>query len=184
MAALITLTRADVARSLAESLLGDTGNRWRHTAGVAARAAGLAGPLGLDADMLVAAAWLHDIGYASGLVDTGFHPIDGARHLIRDGWPSRLAGLVANHSGARFVAAYRGLAAEMADFPDEQSLMSDALTYADQTVGPTGERVDPGARYAEMLHRHGPGSPNAMVDPERGPHLRAVAARVESLLRS
>jgi len=36
-----------------------------------------------DTDVVRAAAWLHDIGYAAGLVDTGCHPIDGARHLRR-----------------------------------------------------------------------------------------------------
>ncbi len=30
---------------------------------------------------LVAAAYLHDIGYAPELAITGFHPLDGARHL-------------------------------------------------------------------------------------------------------
>jgi CRP-like cAMP-binding protein len=57
-----------------------------------------------------------------------------------------------------------------------------ALTYADQTVGPGGERVSPVARRAEMLRRHGPHSWNAQVDHLRGPHLETVAARVESRL--
>ncbi|WP_229073424.1 HD domain-containing protein [Actinoplanes sp. DH11] len=184
MAAPIITTRAEAARTLAETLLGGMGDRWRHTAGVAARASDLALALGLDHDLLVAAAWLHDIGYAAPLVDTGFHPIDGARHLTAEGWPARVAGLVAYHSGARFVAEVRGLSAALAEFPDERSVVSDALTYADQTVGPRGDRVDPAARYAEMLHRHGPCSVNAQVDPVRGPHLRAIAARIEHLLHS
>lgn len=181
MTALLS-TRADAARHLAETLLGDSGDRWRHTAGVAERAAGLAGRLGLDPDVLVAAAWLHDIGYAAPIAHTGFHPLDGAVHLTVEGWPARIAGLVAYHSGARFVAAARGLAGQLAAFPDEPGVMSDALTYADQTVGPRGDRVDPERRYAEMLDRHGPCSLNALVDAERRPHLRAVAARVEALL--
>ena len=45
------------------------------------RARGLAPVLGADADLLEAAAWLHDIGYAPSLVATGFHPLDGARYL-------------------------------------------------------------------------------------------------------
>lgn len=182
MATRTVTTRAGAARALAEALLGRSGDRWRHTAGVAARASDLALQLGVDHDLLVAAAWLHDIGYAAPLVDTGFHPVDGARHLTREGWPARVAGLVAYHSGARFVAAARNLATELAEFPDERTIVSDALTYADQTVGPRGERVDPEARYTEMLHRHGPCSVNAQVDPQRRPHLRAVAARVEHLL--
>ncbi|WP_433831446.1 HD domain-containing protein [Actinoplanes sp. CA-015351] len=182
MAAPIILTRADAARTIAETLLGDSGNRFRHTAGVAERASGLAVRLGLDEDLLVAAAWLHDIGYASPLIETGFHPIDGARHLTREGWPAQIAGLVAYHSGARFVADVRGLTTELAEFPDERNLISDVLTYADQTVGPRGDRVDPETRYTEMLHRHGPCSFNAQADPLRRPYLRAIATRVEYLL--
>ncbi|BAL88625.1 hypothetical protein AMIS_34050 [Actinoplanes missouriensis 431] len=182
MTAPIITTRADVARSLADALLGEGTDRWRHSAGVAARASDLALRLGLDHDLLVSAAWLHDIGYAAPLVDTGFHPIDGARHLTSEGWPARVAGLVAYHSGARFVAEIRGLSAELAEFPDEQTVVSDALTYADQTVGPRGQQVDPEARYTEMLHRHGPCSFNARVDPVRRPHLRAIAARIDHLL--
>lgn len=175
-------TRAGLARSVAESLIGDSGNRWRHTVGVAAHAAELAVRLGLDPDVLVAAAWLHDVGYAEPIALTGFHPLDGAVHLSAEGWPARIAGLVAFHSGARFVAAARGLAAELSAFPDERSLMADALTYADQTTGPTGVRVDTESRYAEMLRRQGPCSWNARVDTTRRPHLRAVTARVQHSL--
>ncbi|GAA4601440.1 putative nucleotidyltransferase with HDIG domain [Actinoplanes octamycinicus] len=170
------------ARRVAESLIGEMGNRWLHTQGVARRAAELAGPLGVDADLLTAAAWLHDIGYAEATVVTGFHPLDGADHLTRRGWPVRVAGLVAYHSGARFVAAARGLSELLAAYPDERTVLADALTYADQTVGPSGLRVDPAARYAEVLHRHGPCSWNALVDADRGPYLRAIAHRVEHLL--
>ena len=52
-----------------------------HVQGVAARARGLAPVLGADADLLEAAAWLHDIGYAPGLAATGLHQLDGARYL-------------------------------------------------------------------------------------------------------
>lgn len=175
-----TLTSA--AEELAHELLAPLGNRWRHTAGVAARAAELAPRLGVDRDVLVAAAWLHDIGYADVTRVTGFHPLDGARHLDRLSWPAPILGLVAHHSGARFVAAARGLAAELAAYPDAEGEISDALTYADQTVGPDGTRVTTTQRYAEMLRRHGPASWNCVVDPVRRPHLQALAARVEHRL--
>ncbi|MEV6350710.1 HD domain-containing protein [Actinoplanes sp. NPDC051851] len=170
------------ARDLAEVLLGDMGNRWLHSAGVAARAAELAVRLDLDADLLTAAAWLHDIGYAEPTVRSGFHPLDGADHLTRAGWPIRIAGMVAYHSGAKFIAAARGLDEALSAYPEERTVLADTLTYADQTVGPRGDRVDPAQRYAEMLHRHGPTSWNALVDPDRGPHLRTIATRIESLL--
>ena len=58
-----------------------------------------------EAPVLVAAAWLHDIGYTDTLRVTGSHPVDGGLHLRRAGWPPLVCGLVAHHLGARFVAA-------------------------------------------------------------------------------
>lgn len=55
--------------------------RWARSKGVAARAAGLGPVLTGNAGLLVAAALLHDVGYAPRLVKTGFHPLDGARFL-------------------------------------------------------------------------------------------------------
>ncbi|AGL18223.1 HD domain-containing protein [Actinoplanes sp. N902-109] len=171
------------ARQIAYDLIGSMGDRWRHTRGVAERAGELAGELGIDHDTLVAAAWLHDIGYAGPITATGFHPLDGADHLAGRGWPLSVAARVAHHSGARFVAAARGLGEQLAVYPYDEDLITDALTYADQTVGPTGDRVTAGARHDEMLLRHGPHSWNARVDHLRGPFLLAVADRVEAALR-
>jgi putative nucleotidyltransferase with HDIG domain len=170
------------ARETAFGLIGGMGNRWRHTAGVAERAGELAVALDLDPDVLVAAAWLHDIGYAGPIAATGFHPLDGADHLAGVGWPLSVAAMVAHHSGARFVAAARGLAERLAAYRFDEDALSDALTYADQTVGPAGDRVTATARHDEMLLRHGPSSWNAKVDHLRGPYLLAVADRVERLL--
>jgi putative nucleotidyltransferase with HDIG domain len=175
-------TLCDAAEELAYELLAPLGNRWRHTAGVAARAAELAPLLEVDREVLVAAAWLHDIGYADVARASGFHPLDGARHLDRLAWPSPIVGLVAHHSGAWFIAVARGLAEALAAYPDADAEISDALTYADQTVGPDGRRVGTAQRYDEMLRRHGPASWNAKVDAVRRPHLEAVAARVEQRL--
>ncbi|MFI5934530.1 HDIG domain-containing metalloprotein [Actinoplanes sp. NPDC051494] len=170
------------AREIAHDLLAPLGDRWRHSAGVAARAGELADALELDYDTLVATAWLHDIGYAKPVLVSGFHPLDGADHLAGRGWPLAVAARVAHHSGARFVAVARGLGERLAAYPYEEGLLSDALTYADQTVGPTGDRVSPAARHEEMLRRHGPGSLNARVDHLRGPYLLEVADRVERCL--
>ena len=68
----------DTARTILQVPLP---RRWAHTQGVAAQARTLKPILGKNTDLLVAAAWLHDIGYAPDLVDTGFHPLDGARFL-------------------------------------------------------------------------------------------------------
>jgi hypothetical protein len=71
------------------------------TVKVAARAEELAGAVPpADRELLVVAAWWHDLGYAPDLVQTGFHPIDGALYLAAKGHSPRLCGLVAHHSAA------------------------------------------------------------------------------------
>jgi hypothetical protein len=173
----------EAARGLAHDLLADLGGRWRHTRGVAHRAAEAAVALP-DADRPgpVAAAWLHDIGYAQPLRRSTFHPLDGAHYLQELDWPEPLAGLVAHHSAARYVAAVRGLAGPMGCFPADRYAcgpLADALTWADQTIGPDGQRMDVEHRLADMLRRHGPDSPNARAHAERAPAIRAAVRRTE-----
>jgi hypothetical protein len=64
--------------------------------------------LGADADLLEAAAWLHDIGYAPSLVATGMHSLDGARYL-RDAQhaDAMLCRLVARRSSGAVPARRR-----------------------------------------------------------------------------
>ena len=58
---------ASWAGQLARVLLQESlPRRWAHVQGVTARARSLAPVLGADADLLEAAAWPHDIGYARG----------------------------------------------------------------------------------------------------------------------
>ncbi|WP_092780960.1 HD domain-containing protein [Actinokineospora terrae] len=169
------------AVELASTLLSPLGDRWKHTIGVAHRAENLAATVpAADRETLVAAAWLHDIGYA--VVDTGFHPVDGARHLDTLHWPPHLTTLVAHHSGARFTAQALGLGHLMDPYPHEDTPLSDALTYADQTTDPRGTQVSLSARLTEMLSRHGPTSANAKAHHLRAPYLHATASRVESRL--
>ena len=98
------------ARALVGRILEDDPQRLHHCAGVAARAQALAVTVPQSAaNTLVASAWLHDIGYGPLLRDSGFHPLDGAVYLRREGWPAPVCDLVAHHSGSRFVAHVRGL---------------------------------------------------------------------------
>jgi len=171
------------ARTLSKKLLRQTRERWQHTSGVAARAAELADTVDpVDRRLLLAAAWLHDIGYAPTLRKTGFHPLDGGLYLRDHKWDQRLTALVAHHSGARFVPVERGFADLMSMFPFEDSSLSDALCYADQTVGPHGKRMTIEYRINEAIARHGPDSPNARARVDRVPYLLGVAARVEDRL--
>ena len=147
------------ASDLARRLLAEPlPRRWAHVQGVATRARSLAPILGDDADLITAAAWVHDIGYAPDLVDTGFHPLDGARYL-RDveHADERLCRLVAHHTCARLEAAERGLGdALTAEFTMETERLSDAMTYCDATTSPDGERLDVDDRLIEIRSRYGP----------------------------
>ncbi|GAA0397716.1 HDIG domain-containing protein [Microbispora corallina] len=145
----------DLARRLLETPLS---RRWAHTQGVAARAASLAPILGDEVDTLTAAAYLHDVGYSPELVDTGFHPLDGARYL-RDvaGVDQRLCCLVAHHSCAVNEATERALADVLrVEFTPEREGLTDALTYCDMTTGPDGGHLDVTERLAEIHSRYGP----------------------------
>lgn len=134
----VSWARELAARYLAESLP----RRWSHVQGVAVRARAIGDVVQGEHDVLVSAAWLHDLGYAAELSDTGFHPLDGARYLRRLGADDRLCGLVAHHSAALVEAHLRGLVDQLNDeFPREQSPVSDALWCADLTVGPDGDSV-------------------------------------------
>jgi putative nucleotidyltransferase with HDIG domain len=149
----------DAAADLAERYLAEQlPRRWSHVQAVAAKARMSARILdGPDADVLVAAAWLHDIGYAPELVQTGLHALDGARALASLGWPTRVAALVAYHSCANFEAEERGLNDVLsAEFSQERSPTADALWYADMTTGPDGQDLDVMVRLAEIRKRYGP----------------------------
>ena len=174
------------ARELAFDLLGGLGDRWAHSRAVAARAEqALAVVTREQGSALLAAAWLHDIGYVASLRDTGFHPLDGARHLQAQGWDPLVVGLVAQHSGARFVADVRGLREELDALSGPgctEGALPDALTWADQTTSADGRVVDVETRFTDMLLRHGPQSPNARCHHLRGPALREAVARTDDRL--
>jgi putative nucleotidyltransferase with HDIG domain len=183
MSVIMSGLAVDLARAVTKTLLSGDETRWRHTIGVAARADEVAITVpAADREMLVAAAWLHDVGYSQELAKTGFHPLDGAAFLLRTGWPMRIAALVAHHSGAEIVARFNGCGDALADYPHETGAVADALTYADQTTGPVGQRVDVRARIDEAVRRHGPKSIQARANPIRSPYLLALASRVQTRL--
>ncbi|TNC21796.1 HD domain-containing protein [Amycolatopsis alkalitolerans] len=169
----------------AERLLaGELPGRWAHTRGVAHRAEQIARLLPPeDGRTLVAAAWLHDIGYASGLAETGFHQLDGAHYLARRGWPERICALVAHHAGATAVARLIGLAGELGAFEDEAGRVRDALWYCDMTTGPDGEPMSFEDRIAELRARRAPDDPVVRALAANGSERAAAVRRTETFLR-
>ncbi|MET8013569.1 MULTISPECIES: HD domain-containing protein [unclassified Streptomyces] len=176
----------DWARQIAEAELGDAlPRRWTHSQGVASRAAEIGRILGKDGDLLIAAAVLHDVGYAPRLAATGFHPLDGARFLREaHGADERLVRLVANHSFALLEAEERGLREELAaEFPLlEEPLLVDALVYCDMTTTPDGRRTTAQERVAEILGRYGAESIVGRFIRRAAPEIFAAVARVSAEL--
>ena len=153
-------TLASWAEHLARALLQESlPRRLGHVQGVAARARSPAPVLGADADLLEAAAWLHDIGYAPGLAATGLHAPDGARYL-RDAQHADilLCRLVAHHSCAIIEASERGIADILGlEFEPAPDALSSVLTCCDMTTSPDGKVVPVEQRLAEIHDRYGPG---------------------------
>jgi len=130
-----------VERLLAQALP----DRWAHSRGVGLKARELRLLAGEHADVLEAAAFLHDIGYAPEVRDTGFHPLDGARYLREEtDAPALVCTLVANHTCAVVEAEGRGLAGWLtAEFPvgesPEPELVA-AITHCDPCQADRGVR--------------------------------------------
>ena len=158
------------------------GDRWLHVQAVARKAHGVATVLpDDDGEALVAAAYLHDIGYAPSLNRLGFHPVDGACFLREQG-QERLARLVAHHSGARFEAEERGLVEELAAFPVEDGPVMNALTFVDMTTGPAGQPMTLEERIGEIRHRYRPEDPVHRAIVRARPLLQAAIDRTQERL--
>ncbi|WP_338741523.1 HD domain-containing protein [Actinomadura luteofluorescens] len=155
--------------------------RWAHTQGVARQARTLTPILGDNVDLLEAAAWLHDIGYAPDLVDTGFHPLDGARY-IRDSHRAdpQLCRLVAHHSCALIEARERGLAHELAsEFAMGAPDLTQKLIFCDMTTTPDGDQVSVQGRLSEIRKRYGPSDLVTRFTYLAEPHLVGAVRAVE-----
>lgn len=170
------------AREMAEAFLADAlPRRWAHTIGVAAAAERLVDALDtVQPDTVVAAAWLHDIGYAPDLGDSGFHPIDGAAHVSQTAPHLRdTVNLIAHHSGAVFEAQERGMDSELARyrFPVDVEELA-ILNAADLCTSPDGALIDPQSRLDEILVRYPPDHPVHRAITRSGPLLLAQARLV------
>ena len=154
--------------------------RWAHTHGVAAAARELSAILGEHADLIEAVAWLHDIGYSPAIARTGFHPIDGARHLRdTEHADDLLCCLVAHHSFALNEARRRGLDQELiGEFPAPPGPLADAITYCDMTTGPDGQRLSVDERLAEIHARYGTDHPVSDAIAASTPQIIAAVTRV------
>ena len=142
------------AWTTAERHLKPLGRRWDHVQAVGLLAERISPAFEAHAETLVAAAYLHDIGYAPELA-AGFHPLDGGRFVRSQGLED-VARLVAHHSGARIEAQLRGISGYVEEFPFADGPLDHALTYCDLTTGPDGASVSMNYRVREINDRYGP----------------------------
>lgn len=175
---------ADILRRARATAYAHTGTmhpRWEHIRSAGRRAEELA-RTGLVPRRIVVAAWLHDVGYGPALLDTGFHPLDGARFLRSNGWPEEVASLVAWHSAADRDAERRGLEDQLAAFAPPPQLELDMLNLIDLSTSPTGAAVTDCERIAEVIARHGPSSPTGSAKIIAREELLASSARAKAYL--
>jgi hypothetical protein len=135
-----------------------------------------------DRDVLIAAGYTHDIGYAPGLKRTGLHQLDGAR-FIRMLGDHRLACLVAHHSEARFEVGLRGYEEELSEYPREDTIVYDALIYCDLTTGPDGQPMAFEDRIGEVYERYGEGDVSRALHMAE-PYLKAAVDRISQALNA
>ena len=175
------------ARELAELWLATSEpRRWHHVSGVGVKAEriseGLFGENSHDRDVLVAAGYVHDIGYAPGLKQTGLHQLDGARFIRKLG-DYRLAGLVAHHSEARFEIGLRGHEEELSKYIRENTRVYDALVYCDLTTGPDGTTMTFEDRVREVYERYGEGDISRALHMAE-PYLKAAVDRIHQAMNA
>jgi hypothetical protein len=175
------------ARELAELRLAKPEpRRWDHVCGVGVKAEIISKIVSsednYDRDVLIAAGYVHDIGYAPSLQRTGLHQLDGAR-FIRVLGDHRLACLVAHHSEARFEVGLRGYEEELSEYPREDTKIYDALVYCDLTTGPDGQSMTFEDRIGEVYERYGEGDVSRALRMAE-PYLKAAVDRVSHAINA
>jgi hypothetical protein len=174
------------AIALAEDkLAADVPRRWAHTHHCVERARAISGIVGPDADLLVTAVALHDIGFSPdlGLDAVSEFPLyDAVRYLVSIDAPRRVVCLVANHANARIEAPLRGYGEQMAAFEDEGGLVRDGLWYSCLTTGPDGQSLTFDQRVEEWLVRYADDPVMGPFTDAAVPELRAAVARVEAAI--
>lgn len=174
----------DWAAVTAEIYVAPLGRRWDHVRAVADKATLIAKSFGSDdGHLLVAAAYLHDVGYASELAATGFHPLDGGRFVRTAGY-ERLAELVAHHSAARVEAVLRGIDGYEDEFSFADDELDQALTYCDLTTSPNGQPIKLADRVAEINLRYGRDHVTARAITLGVPEFERAVAATEARLES
>jgi hypothetical protein len=173
------------ALKVARQIVGPERYRWAHTLGVVRLVnESLTLVATEERSLVLAAAYVHDIGHARRLRTTGCHALDGALYVREAGHP-QLASMVAQHSGARCEAALRGLETEMAMFTTVgESSALDVLTFSDLKTDHQGYRCSVDERLEGIATRYGDDHIATRAFRRAQSELRQTVSRVESRLRA
>ena len=173
------------AVGLSGRLLSGLGTRWAHSVAVADRIGEISPRVEpVWRAPLADAAWLHDIGRSPTVAaGTGLHSLDGARWLHQHDWPDATCRLVAWHSAPLAEARLRALDdALVSAFDPPPALPLAALTWADMTSSPNGNRCSVDQRLADILARYPPESVVHRATVASAEELRAAVKLVEDLI--
>ncbi len=171
----------DCARTLLES---HAPSAWERSSLAAAQAARVVEALDRPrGEMIISAAWLHAIGEAPSIPRTGFAAVDGAVHLLAEGWPTPVVNLVAHQGQARLIAPAYDATERLALFDRIQGWPSDILDYS-ITMSLTGSPEADPETCVRLAARALPPSLRitARDRAERERRLRRAVDRVNSAL--
>jgi hypothetical protein len=172
------------AQAVAQQILGRESFRWAHTLGVVRLVKeSLAMVPREERSVVLAAAYVHDLGHVRRLKVTRCHALDGAMYVWGAGH-QQLAAMVAQHSGARYEARLRGLGREMTAFPLADSSALDLLTYSDLKMDHYGRRCSVDERLEGIAIRYGKDHIVTRALQLAESELRQSVFRVESWLRA
>jgi hypothetical protein len=129
-------------------------------------------------ELLVSAAWLYAVGEAPALRRCGLPSVDGATHLMDQGWPTPTASLVAHQQQSRMIARALGCEAALSLFDRVPGWPADIVDFAILTSSPQGPvELEEGlnlVRHFDIAHPR----ISASVREERTARLRRAGERV------
>ena len=134
-------------------------------------------------EMLVASAYLHDIGTSEQAVRSGLPSVDGAVELLSMGWPDPVISLVAHQLQSRMIARYLDAGPQLALITRIQGWPADILDYAILTTGADGaiRPVEEGLAAVEREQAAEPRIPDRIAR-ERLGRLARAGSRVRDAL--
>jgi len=180
MSELLNFRNPTEVKRFVEESLADNPRRILHILEIAKRVRETADTLGLtssDLELAECAALLHDIGYWQPIATSGFHPIDGATFLERQG-EHNLARLIVGHS----CSPEEGMLTGFPDIVPSSELIGKLITYWDVQVKQGGEVVSYEERFNDIVSRYGEESVVGTANILAKPRIEKLIKEVEQMI--